>query len=121
MMKNKKKIFIIVIAIILACGLWALGYMALKNNDQRIRDEALFDNVSQYVKVDTAFSEQYGDIETMYLYQDADIIVVSGKQCQVPCIVIVEDGKSYLVWVDYDFSKDEDQFTYISVELIGDK
>ena len=119
-MKNKKNnlLIISIIGIILFCGVFAIGYPIMKKNDQKIRNEAIFNIVRQYVESDVDFASQYGKIQTMSLHHNEDIIIINSKECHVPCIVNMENGKSYLVWVDYDFSYDEDKFTYIRVDII---
>lgn len=119
-MKRRTKILIIIAAVLALLILWCVGYSALKANDRRIRNKALNNIVSEYITSDADFEAEYGKVVSTEIYKEAQYISTGRKEVEVPCVVNVEDGRSYIVWVKYDFSGEKDVFSYISVAELND-
>ena len=113
---SKRKTILIAVAVILALIiLWGIGYSLLRANDRRIRNKALNNTVSEFIRSDASFAEKYGRVISTSIYEKSQYVSAGNKTVEVPSVVTVEDGTSYVVWVRYDFSGDADIFEYISV------
>lgn len=112
----KKKTIAIIIAIILVLiVLWYIGYTILKANDRHIRNKALNNIVSEFIISDADFVEKYGEITSTAIYKESEYVSTGRKEVEVPCVVNTQNGKSYIVWVRYNFSSEKDIFEYVSV------
>lgn len=113
-----KKIILIVIIIAVLIGLWCIGYTAMKNNHKRIYSQGILNRAVEYIESDTYFAEQYGAVESVSLYPNEQVIKVESHKNHIPCLVVVENGSSYKVWVERVFFENEEIFTYISIDAV---
>lgn len=117
--KKTKTLSAVIAAAVIVIALWAVGYTALKNHDKSVRNKAVYNTVSSYIAADEGFAEKYGKVVSTAQHSE-NYTAISGKELRVPCIVNTEDGRAYLVWTDWDFSSEDEKFTYISVEEIAE-
>ena len=114
-----KKIILIVIIIAVLIGLWFLGYNAMKNNHKENYSKAVLNRAVEYIMSDTYFAEQYGAVESVSLYPNEQVIIVESHKNHIPCLVVVENGSSYKVWVEHSFSAEEEPFSYMSIDAVN--
>ncbi|MBQ0092307.1 MAG: hypothetical protein KBS45_03140, partial [Clostridiales bacterium] len=86
---------------------------------RRAQNEELLAKVGEFLEADEAFSAQYGNIERIKLATNAKIEREDANHTRIPCHVLVESGKEYMVWVSLNRSSGTEVYTVNEVRLMG--
>ena len=116
-MSTKKQTFIIILCVVLVIALFGVAYTFVKKHELNEKNDAIIEIVRSYIQTDENFEQQYGKCISVS-QSDENIEPTAEKIYTVPCVVTVESGIKYFVWIDFDYSEETDKFTYISVTEI---
>ncbi len=108
------------VAIVLVAAMVVLFVITLvKTRVERAQNEEILGGVSEFLEDDAEFSAQYGNIEQIKLATNAKIEREDANHTRIPCHVLVESGKEYMVWVSLDRSSGTEVYTVTEVRLMG--
>ena len=118
--KSNHKSIMIVFAIIAFVVFSSIGYYTLSYRDKQIREQGFFELSEAYIINNESFESEYGTV--IEVKKDTDNSRQKGQNNEsiVPCIVSVENGNRYRVWVSIigDKNENDDIYSVKRVELL---
>lgn len=118
--RNKRRIIIfIVIGVVVFNVICFIGYRAMYTWMQNGEKQSVCNEIEEYMKEDNTFESLYGEVVSVELNPDEEWQRLQQYEELIPCIVTVEDGSRYYVWVDYYSDPFATTIGYDSVERIN--
>ncbi len=98
--RKRKRSVVIVCIVVLAFGMVGLAIFSNWVDGERMK--ARCEEITLYLrKYDEEFEQKYGKVVSVALNSDQKWKSVGKNEFLIPCIVTVEGGSRYFVWVDY--------------------
>ncbi len=110
---------VIIAAFVIFEAVCFAGYCILYKYIERIDMRADCGAVEEYMKNDSKFESQYGEVVSVKLDDKEKYEIIGAHEVLLPCHVTVEDGTEYLVWVNHFVDAYTESIEYESVNIRG--
>lgn len=112
--KRKKVILLLILGVIAYVIVWGISYYFIEGYIRGIETKATCLEIEAYMKEDESFALQYGKVLSVVWEEELKVQQMPDRVERIPCAVKVEDGKEYLVWVDFHLQTSEVQYYSIA-------
>ena len=118
--RNKRRIIIlIVIGVVVFQVICFIGYRALDTWMRNGEKQSVCDEIEAYMKEDDSFGSLYGEVVSVKPDPDGEWQRLEQYEELIPCIVTVENGNVYSVWVIFYSDPFATEIRYDRVEQIA--
>ena len=107
---KKSKIKIIILAALCFLGLQVIflfGYKILDGYVDKTEMKAVCQEIESILDNDSTFEDKYGELSSLSLNEDNDIVDIEEDVTRIPRDAIFENGKNILIFVDFEWSTGE--------------